>query len=177
LKDWGIRPVPRGFTEAAPTDQNVARPPAWLVGTWKCKCQLEGKSIEMYVTFGRDGKYEMGLRRANEQSADTPWQQERGTFQVGSAEIAFFASNGDAAVTRKYVREGGYLWISFHEVGYQLPFSKAGAQNDAPATVVQTTSMSSPVVMVAPQYYDNPQPRGWQGRVSGPGHRGVGRRR
>jgi hypothetical protein len=113
-----------------------------LVGTWKYDNKVKETRIQLVLSFGNDGAYELGLRHTNQSGQFTPWATERGTFQVGSAEIVFVASGGnskDVPMARKYVRDGGYLWITFPEIGYQLPFSR-------PSPEATSASKSTPPV-------------------------------
>lgn len=145
LTDWGVRPVTAGSGYGS---SNLGRTsttvPSWVVGTWKCDNKLNDIHIQMTLTFGNDGAYELYLRHTNEFGQFTEWTGERGTFQIGSGAFVFLAAGGknkDVPVTRKYVSEGGYLWITFPEIGYQLPFARpsATASSASPATPPVTT--------------------------------------
>ena len=166
LTDWGVRPVTTTSSSgSAATNSRRASVtvPSWLVGTWKYDNKVKETRIQLVLSFGNDGAYELGLRHTNQSGQFTPWATERGTFQVGSAEIVFVASGGnskDVPMARKYVRDGGYLWITFPEIGYQLPFSR-------PSPVATSASAPTPpVTESAPTYVPE---QGYVPQVYAPG--------
>jgi hypothetical protein len=155
LTDWGIHPVTATATAATRTEAAApatSRPelPSWLVGVWKCDTSLNNVTVQMNATFAREGIYQISLRRTENSGRFTPWTEERGSLHVENSQLIFTASTGDqkgVAIARKYVIEGGRLWITFHEAGYQFPFTKAGTSAQAeeraeaaspPPTVVPT---------------------------------------
>jgi hypothetical protein len=180
LTDWGIHSVRTGSTSGTTNlSQTNATIPSWIVGAWNCNNKLDDKHIQLVINFGSDGVYQRSLRHTNEFGQFTAWNEERGIYRVGSGEIVFLASAGnnkDVPVRRNYVCEGNYLWISFHETGYQLPFSRGGFES------LSSTSVTPPVVTATTTVYV-PQPvyvpSGSGQRTGGPvrAHLGGGRRR
>jgi hypothetical protein len=181
LTDWGIHPVtatpPQAPTQEAPAaTTNPATIPSWLVGVWKCDSNLNRGCIQMNAVFTAEGTYHMSLRYTNESGEFTPWVEERGSLQVGTAELIFTASTGQkkgVAVARKYVTEKGLLWITFQEIRYQFPFTKA----DGNARVERVEIPSAPPATVTPTwapppYYERSEPSGRRGNGSNYQRRG-----
>jgi hypothetical protein len=181
LTDWGIRPVMTSSASGAasghtnPTRSN-ATIPSWVVGAWKCDTKLKNARLQMVVTFGSEGAYRLALRHTNESGQFTAWAEERGTFRVGSGEFVFSASSGnnkDVPVTRKYVREGGSLWITFNEISTQLPFTRGGIESLARVPASPPVTAANPLAPV-PQQVSVPAGSGQ--RTSVPGRVHPGRR-
>jgi hypothetical protein len=157
LTDWGIHPVPIGSASgAANLTQTSGSIPSWIVGAWNCNNKLEDKQIQLVITFGQDGVYQRSLRHTNEFGQFTPWSEERGTYRVGAGEIVFVASTGgnkDTPVRRKYTWEDGYLWISFPETGYCLPFARGGYESfSSPPATPPATAATTTVYVPQPVY-------------------------
>jgi hypothetical protein len=169
LTDWGIRPV----TASSASSSTI---PSWIAGAWKCDNKLGDKQIQLVLNFGGDGVYQLALRHTKEVGQFTAWSEERGTFRVGSGEVVFLPSGGknkDVPVTRKYVWENGYLWISFPEISYQLPFSRGGfdSLSSSPATP-PVTAATTPTYVPQQVYV----PSGGGQRTGVPGRAGRGHR-
>jgi hypothetical protein len=182
LSDWGIRPVPLVASGGAV--------PAWLVGTWKCSTtlerkqvdsQLEGKRLEIIFSFTRDGTYESRLRFGDDSDRFTGWSKDQGAFQVGIREFVLAPSSGQAdyvRTRRDYVREGGYLWLTYNELHLQLPFAKAEpAPSTREAAPVQAASATWAPAPPAPQWSAPSGTSSPRGGSTGRQHHGGGRRR
>jgi hypothetical protein len=165
LTDWGIRPVTTSPVTTSPATTSSASNaassniiPSWVVGAWKCDNKLSNTHIQLVLTLGGDGMYQLALRHTNASGQFTAWAEERGTFRVGSGEFVFLAAGGknkDVPVTRKHAWENGYLWISFPEIGYQLPFTRGGfdslsSSNPSPPITATTQPASVPPQVYVP---------------------------
>ncbi len=180
LTDWGIHPVTKNSTQAvASVERTRASVPTWLVGKWKCDTKLDDTTIQMVAELGRDGRYELCLRHSNEFGTFTKWTHEYGGFEVGAEELVLMPAVGphkDSTVKRKFAVEGGYLWLSFKEIGYQLPFTRPSASK---ATQTPSAAPSAPSYAPAPAYvyvpapnYVRPDNGGNRGLTPGRHHRG-----
>ena len=113
------------------------------------------------------------LRYTNEFGQFTAWAEERGTFRVGAGEFVFLASSGknkDVPVTCKYVWENGYLWISFPEISYQLPFSRGGFDSLSSSSATAPVATANTTTYVPQQVYV-PAGGGERAGVPGRAHR------
>jgi hypothetical protein len=180
LADWGIRPVSAGSVSSTSNPARTSAPiPSWVVGTWKCDTHLSDTRIQLILAFGHEGAYELCMRHTNEFGQFTAWTSQRGTFQVGSGEFAFLASSGnnkDTPVARKFVSEGGYLWITFSEISYQLPFARLSPDGASGNTAAPPVTEENTRPSVPPQVYYVPVPGNSGGRAAAPGRGHHGRR-
>jgi hypothetical protein len=164
LTDWGIHPVtataaPTTRTETPPASRTRTDIPAWLVGVWKCDTNLNKVSIQMNATFAREGTYQIFLRHTDNSGGYAPWREERGSLQVGNGQLIFTASTGQkrgVGIARKYVIEGGRLWITFQEAGYQFPFTKAEAKAQVEELAETVAPPPPPSETVAPTWTPAP---------------------
>src|SRR5262249_11392295 len=125
--------------------REAAAIPSWAVGVWKCDTTLGQVRVQLAISLGDDSSYTTSMRLTNA-SGEVTEGKEAGTFQVEGRAFVFTPFSGKdngVAVRRKFVSEGGYLWILFSEIGYQLPFTKNRPEQ-------ATTTTTAPAATTAP---------------------------